>query len=774
MVSFAFVTSWAAAAVLVLGSTGGGAQAEDSLSLPAFYEPDHPYLLPTATDQRSPSALINTLANHGYIDRSGVQVDLLDLATQMEAIFNLHPEFAFLSHVVPAIECGITAEDDAGNMFVDLADMFGCGGFDSFLVRSVNDPTIVDPFLLQDLLMPTSPGSNITLDAVTGEELLTIQDLMNFQFDRIVQTAMANPNVTIASDYLSQNLLLLTLVGTDPTLQTLEVNRLFTLLMEERFPDGFLPGTLREDLPFHFTDPADPVLPLVDQILMNVEAALSVAFGNGTDMPFPPAFDDEVPPPGFFDPGFDDGPPPGFFDGPPPGFFDDGPPPGFVDVGPPPGFFDDDIPPGLFDDDFPPGFFDDDFPSTEFPLPAPIDGNSTDSPTFAAPEGDPIDSNSTSAPSTFESMSPTLAPSFTPGSETGLNTTTAPTTGTTSPSASPAPIPSTEMPSGTFVPTHSSSNGEEDTLEPTMDDTTMPMSMDDEPTIEPTSVESTLAPSRMRYSTIAPSFVSDDMGETTAPSSATIDLSVVPYADEPTDEPTIVLDTNESTDEPTIFPDLAEATDEPTIVPDTDEPTRFEEFKEVDIARASINAAPRAFKTMEAPTSETANTKVAYEDTVDPDAIDDDGAIYSDNQFHWDITRAPTDKRRSWPIPPPSQYPTHPPVPPTPPTPHRPPTRYFPHHDWTLSPNFNSRMRRPRETPVEKPTEMPVAKPTKDEDKTDRPTKMPVERPNAKPIEIPEETPVEKPSDMPVEKPTDENDKKKKKKKKKKDEKKIL
>jgi hypothetical protein len=518
MVSFVMFPTIMALCLVTLGMASVSVPPSHS---PPFYEPDHPFVLPTISDQRSPSALINTLANHGYVDRSGIQVDLLDMAIQLEAVFNMHSEFVFLSHVSPAIECGVTTEDDSGNIFVDLADLFGCDAFDSILVRFDHNPTVVDPILSQDLFMISSS------DNTTGAEaLLTIEDLMIFHFDRIIHTILENPNATFTSrDYLAQNLLLLTLVGSDPTLKTVQSQRLSTLLTEERFPEGFLPGTLREGMPYHFLDPTDPIMPLVDEVLMSVQAALSL-FGlndtSGTSPPgfeesFPPGFE-ETPPPEFSDdlpPDFSDGPPPDSFDGTPPEFSDDGFPPDSFD-GTPPEFSDDFSPPDLAPSEFLPNS----------PVASPMDGFFTDVPTFEGPISPTTSSNeTTSAPSSqFFTDVPTFEGPIAP--TTSSNKTTS--------------APSVQ----TSVPPFSE-------IDPIVSDTT------NTPTFS-TSMRPTLTPSLYSGSgspwpTIAPTY---------APSSA-----------KPTDEPTF-----EPTDDSTFEP-----TDEQDDMPETDMPSILVEMKDIEM-----------------------------------------------------------------------------------------------------------------------------------------------------------------------------------------------
>ncbi|KAL0943142.1 chloroperoxidase-like protein [Colletotrichum truncatum] len=46
---------------------------------------------PTAADRRSPCPMVNTLANHGFLPRSGLNVSLADLVAGFTAAVNLDP-----------------------------------------------------------------------------------------------------------------------------------------------------------------------------------------------------------------------------------------------------------------------------------------------------------------------------------------------------------------------------------------------------------------------------------------------------------------------------------------------------------------------------------------------------------------------------------------------------------------------------------------------------------------------------------------------------------
>ncbi len=55
---------------------------------------DHPWQAPSATDVRSPCPLLNALANHGWLPRSGRNITSEDVMMAVSASVNMDPEAA--------------------------------------------------------------------------------------------------------------------------------------------------------------------------------------------------------------------------------------------------------------------------------------------------------------------------------------------------------------------------------------------------------------------------------------------------------------------------------------------------------------------------------------------------------------------------------------------------------------------------------------------------------------------------------------------------------
>ncbi|KAF4548684.1 Peroxidase-like protein 6 [Elsinoe fawcettii] len=70
---------------------------------------------PCDTDRRSPCPMINTLANHGYLPRDGLNVSLDQLVAGFEAAVNLHPEATLLVGCA-ALPASTTGYNDTFNL----------------------------------------------------------------------------------------------------------------------------------------------------------------------------------------------------------------------------------------------------------------------------------------------------------------------------------------------------------------------------------------------------------------------------------------------------------------------------------------------------------------------------------------------------------------------------------------------------------------------------------------------------------------------------------
>ena len=211
---------------------------------------------PGESDQRGPCPFINTLANHGVVNRNGQNIDLLDLAVRLEAVYNVHRDFLNGGPVQLAIDCNQTYTDAKGIIRIDLEALFQpeCEEHEASMVRAdraygFEASKLVNATLV-DSLMAKNPDSKV----------LTKEDVMEYQVERIQNSGYNNEYTVFRPDFDYANMgaqgVFLFLVGSDPFLETVKKNVLEPFLLNERLPDNFLPGSLR-DTPFNFLDEED-------------------------------------------------------------------------------------------------------------------------------------------------------------------------------------------------------------------------------------------------------------------------------------------------------------------------------------------------------------------------------------------------------------------------------------------------------------------------------------------------------------------------------------
>lgn len=235
---------------------------------------------PGEGDVRSPCPFINTLANHGLINRSGKDVDLYEMVNTLSITFDGEPPlFQFLADL--AVSLNFTTTDENGVVRMDIDELFAHNKMehDASFFRSDHffgeeDSKLVDLGLL-DALLSVNPDSDV----------LTFDDLAMFQYNRIIDSRTNNPEVSISegqgTSFSAQATLFLVL-GQDPDLAFVQKDRLDELIRHERLPAGFVNGTVEpSDVLADGTLASDVRL----QFLENFEAALAAEIPVSTDAP---------------------------------------------------------------------------------------------------------------------------------------------------------------------------------------------------------------------------------------------------------------------------------------------------------------------------------------------------------------------------------------------------------------------------------------------------------------------------------------------------------
>lgn len=190
-------------------------------------------------DVRSSCPFINTLANHGLINRSGKDVDLFEMVTILSETFDgAPPLFQFLADL--AVSLNFTSVDEDGIVRMDIDELHAhnkmehdASFFRADFFFGEEESKLVDLGLL-DALLSANPDSDV----------LTKEELMTFQYNRILDSRSNNPEVNInegqGTSFSAQATLFLTL-GQDPNLASVQKDRIDELIRFERLPQGYVP-----------------------------------------------------------------------------------------------------------------------------------------------------------------------------------------------------------------------------------------------------------------------------------------------------------------------------------------------------------------------------------------------------------------------------------------------------------------------------------------------------------------------------------------------------
>ena len=252
----------------------------------------HPWEAPGESDERSPCVFLNSLANHGLINRNGTFVDLFDIVTKMEEVFSFSPEFIYLTKILPAIECGQTYKDVTGILRLDFQGLFApeCKDFRSILVRSPEDLAVVNQTLLDNLLANdtdkdsgATTGLNMNSEDIlqNNTSVITLEVIALFQYNRILEVynvTHKDPTFKVAgSDFITFETLSRGIIGTKPNSATVEKDRLSTFLRWERLPNQLL----RTE--HNFFDHYDPLYMFFLDIYLSFEDAMRLTFYANKD-----------------------------------------------------------------------------------------------------------------------------------------------------------------------------------------------------------------------------------------------------------------------------------------------------------------------------------------------------------------------------------------------------------------------------------------------------------------------------------------------------------
>ena len=228
-----FAVAWLTACCLPVAS-----------SLP-FFLPDHPYVPPVFQEykgknislQRGPCPGLNTLANHGYINRNGTGISLRDISEASEMVYGTDPAI-LLDIAVGFIANGMTITQSNGSILIDLFDLYNHDRpeHDASMVRQdvfFEELGQFDETLFDEMLQYAFENGTISLD-----------NLFQFRVDRIHHSRIHNPEffVSDASEgSIAVQMLLLFAFADDPLSELVEVDNLRSFLQYNKLPDGHVP-----------------------------------------------------------------------------------------------------------------------------------------------------------------------------------------------------------------------------------------------------------------------------------------------------------------------------------------------------------------------------------------------------------------------------------------------------------------------------------------------------------------------------------------------------
>ncbi|KAJ7198453.1 Cloroperoxidase, partial [Mycena pura] len=156
---------------------------------------DHPWIAPGPTDVRSPCPGLNTLANHGYLPRSGKNISIpmmLQAAigmSELENTFYLLDGFNIGSDsIIQAAKFGLLSGDAPTTLDLDALKLHNLIEHDASISR--NDFAIGDNLHFNETIFSTLANAN------PGVDFYNASSAGQVQHDRLAISLATNPNIT--------------------------------------------------------------------------------------------------------------------------------------------------------------------------------------------------------------------------------------------------------------------------------------------------------------------------------------------------------------------------------------------------------------------------------------------------------------------------------------------------------------------------------------------------------------------------------------------------
>ncbi|KAF7350845.1 hypothetical protein MSAN_01646500 [Mycena sanguinolenta] len=128
-----------------------------SISQSVFSYDSHEWIAPTASDVRSPCPGLNTLANHGYLPRTGMNISITDILDAAVAGFNIGPDA-----IIQAAKFGLLSGNAPTTLDLDALKLHNLVEHDASISR--NDFALGDNLHFNETVFTTMANANPGVD----------------------------------------------------------------------------------------------------------------------------------------------------------------------------------------------------------------------------------------------------------------------------------------------------------------------------------------------------------------------------------------------------------------------------------------------------------------------------------------------------------------------------------------------------------------------------------------------------------------------------------
>ncbi|KAJ7629329.1 Cloroperoxidase [Mycena rosella] len=187
---------------------------------------DHEWIAPTATDLRSPCPGLNTLANHGFLPRNGMNLSIPMMLQAAIDGFNVNSDA-----IIQAAKFGLLSGDAPDNLNLDALQLHNLIEHDASISR--NDFAIGDNLHFNETVFATLANANPGVDFYNATSAGLVQQA------RLADSLARNPNITnTRKEFLLRSResgLYLSIMG-DPLTGVAPKNFVQIFFREERLP----------------------------------------------------------------------------------------------------------------------------------------------------------------------------------------------------------------------------------------------------------------------------------------------------------------------------------------------------------------------------------------------------------------------------------------------------------------------------------------------------------------------------------------------------------